>query len=75
MLGGDPGHQRLGPITPGHPKQIRPGGHSPPRQLRHIHHTWALKQRHLGPERLGLVVQPAPGDLRAPTAGFMIIRR
>ena len=65
MLGGDPGHERLCPVAPGHPEQVRAVGDRLPGQRRHVHHARALEQRHLGAQRLGLLLQPELRDLPA----------
>jgi hypothetical protein len=66
MLGGDPGHQRLGPVPARHAEQVRAAGHRLPGQRRHVYRARAVQQRHLRAQRFGLVLQPEPGDLPAP---------
>jgi hypothetical protein len=63
VLGGDPGHQRLGPISAGHPQQVGPVGHRRAGQLVHVHGPRPLEQGDLGPEGLGLVLETEPGHL------------
>ena len=65
MLGRHRRHQRLGPIPPSHPQQIRPLGHRLTGQRPHIHRPRPLQQHHLSPQGLGLVLEPEPGHLPA----------
>ncbi len=70
MLGGDAGHQRLGPVPAGHAEQVSAVGRRLSGQGGHVHRPRALQQRHLGAQRFGLVLQPELGDLSPrPTAG------
>ena len=69
MLGGDAGHQRLGPVPAGHAEQVRAIGHRFAGQGGHVHGSWALQQRDLGAQRFGLVVQPELGNLPRPIWG------
>ena len=63
VLGGDAGHERLGPIPAGHPEQVGAVGHRLAGQRRHVHHPRAFQQRHLGAQLLRLLGQPELGDL------------
>ena len=65
VLGGDPGHQRLCPVAPGHAEQVRAVRDRLPGQRRHIDDPRAVEQRDLGPQRLGLLLQPELRDLPA----------
>ena len=63
MLGGDAGHQRLGSVPAGHAEQVGAIGDRLAGQGGHVHGSRALQQRHLGAQRLRLVLQPELGDL------------
>ena len=65
MLGGDTGHQGLGPVTAGHAEQVGAVGHRLLGHRGHVHRARALKQGDLGSESFRLLLQPEPGDLPA----------
>ena len=58
VLGGDPGHQRLGSVATGHPEQIGAIGYRLAGQGGDVHNPRAVQQHHLGAQRLRLVLQP-----------------
>jgi len=69
MLRGNPGHQRLGAVTPGDPEEVRAPGHGLPGHFRHIDRLRAVHQEHLGAQLLGLALQVEPAHLPAPRPG------
>ena len=68
MLGGDGGHQRLGPVTACHPEQVGPVGHRLAGQLAHVHDLRPLEQGDGGAQGLGLVLEAEPSHLPAARA-------
>ena len=71
VLGSDPGHQRLGPIAPATPGKSAPSA-TACRARAATSTIRALQQRHLGAQRLCLLLQPELGDLPPPDLGSMI---